>query len=86
MKYEGVLSCIYRLFGHNKIHVEKGNAFNIGHTFMKRCHISIGGHGNVVDLEPGLTRLTNTSIFVSGTNNHILIMGGGKFGKCIFAY
>lgn len=78
LKYEGFLSMIYRILGRNQMKVARGNTFHINNAFAKGCRFSIGGTNNVVEIESGLTRLTNSSIFVSGTNNHILVMGGAN--------
>lgn len=76
LKYEGLLSRIYRFFGHNKVRVAKRNTLDLGHAFMKSCHISISGLGNEVIFEPGLTRLKGSNICVSGNNCRVVVGGG----------
>jgi len=78
MKYEGILSRIYRILGRNRYKVAKGNTFHISNVFAKGCRFVIGGHNNIVEIQPGLTRLTNTMITINGSNNHILVMGGAN--------
>ena len=75
LKYEGLLSLIYRIVGRNHTKVTKGNTLRINNAFAKGCRFVIGGKNNIVEIEPGLTRLTNTSISISGSNNRILVMG-----------
>ena len=77
-KYEGILSRIYRLLGRNVTVVTKGNIFHINNAFAKGCRFVIRGTNNIVEIESGLTRLRNTAITVSGSNNHIIVMGGGN--------
>lgn len=77
-KYAAVLSHIYRLFGRNKIKVAKGNALKLGDVFLKKCRISVGGTGNVVEFEPGLTRLKGCSISIYGNNCHIQVGEGSN--------
>lgn len=84
LKYEGILSRIYRFFGRNRTKIAKGNTFHFNHAFAKGCKFVIRGENNIVDIESGLTRLTNTSIFISGSNNHILVMGGANLVNAHF--
>lgn len=78
LHYEKILSWLYRLIGHNKIKVKKGNTFNIGNAFMKHCRVTIAGRNNHVLIEPGLTRLTKTSISVYGSDCQVFIGGGAN--------
>lgn len=48
LKHERILSKIYRLLGRNKIHAASNNELKINNAFLKRCCISIGGHGNCI--------------------------------------
>lgn len=73
LKYEKLLSLIYRFIGRNKIHVSKGNRLELGNVFMKGCTINISGQNNLVKIESGLTRLTNSKLFISGNNCKLLI-------------
>ncbi len=82
LKYEGILSYIFRLFGRNKISVKKGNKIDFGHAFMKRCEINVFGHDNYVKIDSGLTRLSNTSINIYGNNCSILIGPGCNLNNC----
>ena len=68
LKYEGILSRIFRFFGRNNISVKNGNKIDIGNAFMKKCNIKVCGHDNLVKIESGLTRLSNTSITIYGNN------------------
>lgn len=81
IKYEGVLSRIYRLLGHNKIHITKGNTLNLGNAFLKRCRINIEGYGNVLTFETGLTRLKCSTVSIYGNNCHIQV-GGNNLNYC----
>lgn len=78
LKYEGLLSWIYRVLGRNRTKVAKGNVFHINNAFAKGCRFSISGKNNSVEIEPGLTRLTNTSISVYGSDCQVVIGGGGN--------
>lgn len=82
LKYEGFLSRIFRIFGRNKISVKKGNKIDLGHAFMKRCKIKVCGHDNIVKIDPGLTRLNNTSINIYGNHCSILIGAGCNLNNC----
>lgn len=73
LKHENLLSRIYRFFGRNKVHVSKGNTLELGNVFMKGCTIDVSGHNNLVKVESGLTRLTNSKLFISGNNCKITI-------------
>ena len=78
LKYEGVLSRIYRLFGRNAVRVAPGNSVSLGNAFMSRCTVSVAGKGNVVEIQPGLTRLRNTSISISGSGCKVVIGKGSN--------
>lgn len=76
LRYEGILSVLYCLIGRNRKHIDNGNQVDIGNAFMKKCTIRICGKSNTVEIAPGLTRLTNSSIFIRGNNCTIKILGG----------
>ena len=82
LKYEWILSRIFRIFGRNKISVKKRNKVFLGNAFMKRCNILVCGHNNYVKIEPGLTRLNNTSITIYGNNCSIYIGAGCNLNNC----
>ena len=82
LKYEGILSRIFRLFGRNKISVKKGNKVDFGNAFMKRCEIKVFGRDNLVKIDPGLTRLSNSSINIHGNNCSIIIGAGCNLNNC----
>ena len=73
LRHERILSRIYRFVGKNHFRISKGNTLIIGNAFMKQCRIIINGTGNIVSIEPGLTRLHNSSITISGNNNFVQI-------------
>lgn len=82
LKYEGILSRIFRFLGRNRISVKKGNKIDLGHAFMKRCVININGHDNLVKIDSGLTRLSNTTINIYGNNCSIFIGAGSNLNNC----
>ena len=83
LKYEGLLSWIYRVLGRNRTKVAKGNVFHINNAFAKGCRFSIRGKNNSVEIEPGLTRLTNTSISVYGSDCQVVIGGAVTWSTLI---
>ncbi len=84
IKYEKIFSCIYRLIGRNKFHVTKGNKLIVGNAFMKKCSINIQGHNNIVMIESGLTRLSNSHLSILGNNCQIIIGKGSNIKHCYF--
>ena len=82
LKHERILSKIYRLLGRNKIHAVSNNELKINNAFLKQCCISISGHRNTLEIEKGLTRLTNCSITVFGSNCHIRIGSMSNLNHC----
>ena len=82
LKYERIISFLYRLLGRNSISVGKRNTFHIGNAFMKNCRIEISGKNNIVEIEPGLTRLCDCSIKICHSNSHIRIGGGSNINHC----
>lgn len=73
LKYEGILSWVYWIMGRNRAKVAKENVFQINNAFAKGCRFLISGKNNSVEIEPGLTRLTNTSIGIYGSNCQVVI-------------
>ena len=82
LKYERWLSMVYRIWGRNKTRISKGNTFVVGNAFMKRCKITIQGVGNVVEIESGLTRLTNCTVTINGSYSHIVIGSKSNLNHC----
>lgn len=72
------MSKVYRLLGKNRMRVRRGNTLKVGNAFAKRCSFVIGGSGNEVVIESGLTRLRDCSISIRGTGNRIVIKGGAN--------
>lgn len=84
LKYESILSKIYRLFGRNHISVKKGNTLKLNNAFAKCCKFHVGGINNIVEIESGFVRLSNVSIRIYGSDNHIVIMGGANLKDVSF--
>lgn len=82
LKYERILSRLYRLVGSNIVSVKKGNTIQFNNAFMKRCKIKVIGKGNIVEIEPGLTRLTNCSITILGSYCKIKIGSKSNLNSC----
>lgn len=82
IKYEFLLSRVYRFFGHNKIFASKGNVISLGNAFMKRCSINIKGSNNIIQIESGLTRLTNCNITIFHSNCCIKIGAKSNLNHC----
>lgn len=78
LRYEGLLSRVYRFFGMNHIRVARGNGIEIGNAFMKHCRVKISGNSNRVVIESGLTRLSSSSISIQGSNCTIIIGAGSN--------
>ena len=78
VRYEGILSWLYRLLGCNRIKVDKGNTLNRGNAFMKGCRITIRGRNNLVELGTNLSRLSNSTISIYGSNCKVILMGEGN--------
>ncbi len=76
LRYEGLLSRVYRFFGMNHFRVAKGNSIEIGNAFMKHCRVKISGNSNRMVIESGLTRLSSSSISIQGSNCTIIIGAG----------
>lgn len=76
LKYERILSWIYRLFYHNCVKVSKGSAVSYKGTFMKHCRIKVSGYGNEVCIESGITRLTGVNIVIMGNHCKVHIGPG----------
>lgn len=82
LKHERILSRIYRLFGRNKITAAPDNNIIINNAFLKKCQISINGHGNTLEIAKGLTRLTNCQITICHSNCHIKIGERSNLNYC----
>lgn len=82
LKNERILSRLYRLIGHNKVSVKQGNTLKLNNAFMKRCLIKIEGVGNIVQVEPGLTRLTHCNITILGSHCKIKIGSKSNLNYC----
>lgn len=82
LKYERILSRLYRFIGRNKISVKRGNSVDLGNAFMKRSTINIVGINNNVEIEPGLTRLSCCKITILGSNCRIKIGNKCNLNYC----
>lgn len=73
-KNERILSIIYRMFGRNKININgRGNTILWGNVFMKRCRIRVVGENNRIILSSNLSRISDSSITIYGSNCSIFI-------------
>lgn len=70
------------MIGRNHISVKQGNKVKLNNAFIKRCKIKVIGKGNIVEIEPGLTRLTNCSITVLGSYCKIKIGSKSNLNYC----
>ena len=75
IKYESVLSRIYRFFFNIQFHfIGKGNKIDWHNTFAKKNRIKIAGGGNLIRFVGGnLTRAQRCNFFIYGSNNKIII-------------
>lgn len=78
LKYERVLSRLYRLVGGNAVRVASGNHVDLGNAFMTRCSVSVSGKDNTIEFEPGLTRLSGCSVSIRGSGCRIVIGAGSN--------
>lgn len=68
-----VLSFIYRMVQRNMFVGKRNNHIHVSSSFLKQCTVQILGKGNILFVEPGLTRLTKCKILILGDNNIIKI-------------
>lgn len=71
-RYGAFLSWIYRLVTFNKFRCGGGRIILKG-VFAKRCDFRVFGKNNVIEVEPGYTRLTNCKIRIFGSNSKVSI-------------
>lgn len=50
-----------------------GNIFNCKGSFLKRTSVRIKGANNIVDIEPGLTRMKHCFIIINGSCCHVRV-------------
>lgn len=81
-KFDRIISFLYRLFGRNHFSIQKGNTLKMGNAFLKNCSITVRGKGNIIEIEPSLTRMTTSSIKIKGNNCRVSVGGGGNFVNC----
>lgn len=72
-KYGAIISKLYRILHHNKYKIGKGNIVHYEGAFLSRTSITVNGTNNSVYIEPGLTRLYNSSMTINGSNCTIRI-------------
>lgn len=63
----------YRFVHPSKIRVRKGNHISIKGVFLNHCKISVTGTNNSLVIEPGVTRLKDCTITLTGSNCSIYI-------------
>ena len=63
-------SLIYRILGRNHIKCSNSNVINIKGVFIKKSHIIVKGHNNLVKIGEGC-RINNLKVHIWGDNNQI---------------
>lgn len=82
IKYERLAAKVYSIFGRNSIRIAKGNNVSFSNIFMKHVVVDVRGTGNIIEVENGLTRLTNCRITICGSNSHIKIGSKSNLNHC----
>ena len=72
-RYGKAISKVYRAINNNSYSIGGGNTIAVSGVFASHCHFSIHGTGNIVIIEPGLTRMKNCRIIVKGNSCRIFI-------------